>query len=89
MAGPVHLDGAVESDAAADDDALDPELELGELARDRFFFGTAPRLRAAAIALSPSGTVSEIVLTALASFASWLLDGNSQIFYCLCFALWA
>ena len=56
-----HLDGAVESDAA-EDDALDPEL--GELARDLFFFGTAPRLRAAAIALSSSGTVSEMVLTA-------------------------
>ena len=66
-----HLDGAVESDAA-EDDALDPEL--GELARDLFFFGTAPRLRAAAIALSSSGTVSEMVLTAfLGTFAASLL----------------
>ena len=71
-----HLDGAVESDAA-DDDALDPEL--GELARDLFFFGTAPRLRAAAIALSSSGTVSEMVLTAFLSFAPLLEHGDDDL----------
>ena len=74
-----HLDGAVESDAA-EDDALDPEL--GELARDLFFFGTAPRLRAAAIALSSSGTVSEMVLTAAflgTSAASLLAHGEDDL----------
>ena len=70
-----HLDGAVESEAA-DDDALDPEL--GELARDLFFFGTAPRLRAAATALSSSGTVSEMVLMAFI-FVSLIEEGEEDL----------